>query len=342
MENQKLSPFSLLIENSWNLYKTNWKKITLLFLPVEILVLMSVFVIDITPQTGSFWLTLLAILFTLVAFLAKSFSKLLSIDAPLFVSTIYKGEHTPLLGIWYKNLLRKIVPLASILIFVFFLNFAFVTLLTLLGIVVFTLTAVFFRDFDPTSPLVILSFVITLLAVYLILRTSIKFLVSGLFSTYVYVFEERKGLDAVATSFMLTKGKQFKLFWRLFGIWLISVIPFMLLVWPINGKIIFDNIESIYTQAFVLHIEPVIPDVSLLLTLLRDFFGSIAALFSLGFVAVAHYFLWKNLKERAVPFDGVAYAKTRNLIKHGVGIGIFLFAVIFFASLFFGFLAIPR
>lgn len=334
--NLKLSPFKEIFKSTLVFYKANWKSLVSLFIPLEIIILVSFICLDFIPESGSLLSVVIFMTLTIVAFVATSFSKLLVLDAPRIVEKVVFGEKIPQVKAWYMSLVRKIIPLSIVMILVAIANFAFIFLVVMSAGFIFFLASLLTKGLPENSITAIVLVVATSVVIlYTTLRFVVRFFVGGVFSVYLYVFEEKRGLDALTGSFLLTEGKRFSLFWRIVGIWIVTSIPFVLLVFPIQVSIVIDNFASAY-QSFLMREEPVLLEPSLFVSVMLNIFTSIASLVSTSLFIVFNYFLWKDLKATASPFEEVKYTKMRKNLRSLVGAGILILILMFVSALFFG------
>ena len=326
-----ISPLSTkdLFKSSWEFYKQNWKKIVYLFLPLEIVVLVSYAILDILPTNDSSLVILSIVVFTALAFIFKSLVQFVALDAPRVVGGVVAGESVPQTKVWYKSVLKKIVPISIVLVLVGIANFTFLAFVILGGGFIISAVAFLFKAVPLNSFAGVLVGITTFVFVtYFAFKYVVRFFVGTSFSIYTYIFEGRTGLDAVTTSFLITKGNRFKVFWNLVLIWLVTLIPSVVLVFPINLSILIAHFGDIFYQATVLHQEPVLPESPLYVSLLLDIAASVATLISTSLLVVFNYFLWRGVRSNSVSFAEGEYNKTRKMLRSLVTLGIVLIVIV--------------
>lgn len=332
--NLVLPSFKEIFKNSWAFYKANWKTVMLLLLPLEIVLLASYVVLDLIPESESAIAIIGIIVFSVFAFVFTSFGKIVTLAAPYLIERMTLGEKIPKVSFWYLSLIKRIIPISIVLLLVGILNFGFVSMVMIVAGAVFFLVSLLAKLISTHDALVIvLNITLVVALIYVVLKYVISFLVRGMFSMYVYFFENRSGLDALVSSFLITKGREFPIFWRTVGIWFVTSIPFFVLVMPINATIIYNSLSDLYVQVVILHQEPVIASPSMLVQILLDTMTSLAGLLGASLFVVMNYFLWKDIKDTSAAFEEGEYTKTRSNLKRIIGFGAVLFALIFLASL---------
>ncbi|MDB5204822.1 MAG: hypothetical protein JWP09_850 [Candidatus Taylorbacteria bacterium] len=331
---QKLSPFRKIFKSTLVFYKTNWKKMVYLFLPIEAVVLISLICLDLIPDSDSVIAAIAVGLFSLATFIFSCFYKFLVLDAPGIVERINEGER-PHPKAWYKSVLRKIIPLAVVMFCVGILNFIFILLTMIPAGIVFLVTSILTKGLlqDSISSM-LFTIALSVILLYFALRFIIKFFVGGIFSAYMYIFEGRKGLDAVASSFLLTSKRQFRLSWRMAIIWILSAVPFVLVAIAIGLFIPINNLSDIYS-AFFLHEEPALLNPGIFASVVLDVFTSLATLLSATFFVTFTYFLWKDVKTTSHAFNESEYSKTRKHLRSLIIVGIIVIAALIVFSLIY-------
>ncbi len=332
--NLKLTSFKEICKSSWVFYKTNWKTIVLLFLPIEIAVLICFIVLDLIPQSDSLAVIVSVILFTIFGFIFSSLVKILTLGAPCVVEQVISGERIQKPTLWYWSIIKAIVPISIVLFLIGVLNFGFVSIVFLVSGAIFLLGSLLIdtiSSYPSLSTVLNIALIVSLL--YVVVKYTIIFFVRGMFSIYVYFFDKRTGLDAVVNSFLLASGKEFAVFWRSTGISVITIIPALILVAPINATIIYQSLGDLYFQVMVLHQEPMITSPSTPVSVLLDVMTMIAGIIGISFSVVMNYYLWRSVKMSATPFEEAKYAKTRKYLKSIIGFGVVFFVVAFVASI---------
>ena len=333
----KLASFKEIFKSAWIFYKSNWKTVVFLFLPLEIATLACFIALDLIPETDFFAATVGIVVFSLGGFVFPAFNKIITLDAPYLMERIAFGESIPKASVWYTSLVKRIIPISLVLFLIGVANFGFISLVMFIAGVLFVLFSLLLKSFSAYSAIgIVLAIGVTVSLAYAALRYIIKFFVGGRFSIYMYIFDKRLGLDAIVSSFLLTEGREFGIFWRSVGIWLVTSIPFLLLVFPINATLIARSFNDIYIQAMVMHVQPVIASPSTAVTILLDVMTSIAGLISVSFFVVLNYFLWKDVKATAKAFEETKYQKKRKTIRSLIGFGAVVFAAMIATSIIYG------
>ncbi|MES2224222.1 MAG: hypothetical protein V4469_04820 [Patescibacteria group bacterium] len=336
--NLKLTPFKDIFKSSWVFYKSNWKTVVLLFLPLEIATLFCFIALDlIPPETDFFVATFCIVVFNFCGFVFSAFNKIITLDAPYLMERISFGENTPKAAVWYTSLVKRIIPISLVLFLIGVANFGFISLVVMIAGLLFVLFSLLLKSLSAYSAVgIVLAVGVTVSLAYTALRYIIKFFVGGMFSIYMYIFDKRLGLDAVVSSFLLTSGREFGIFWRSVGIWLVTTIPFFILVFPINATLIYQSFNAIYFQAMVLHVQPTISSPSTTVAVILDIMTSVAGLLSVSFFVVMNYFLWRDVKATAMAFEETKYQKTRKYIRSLIGFGAVLFVAAFAMAIIYG------
>jgi hypothetical protein len=340
MIHKKLQAFKHLLKDSKHFLKSNWKKILYLFLPIQIIIFVVAIVLDLIPSdTESNYLVVLSLISVFVSFIGAAFLKMISVGAPLFLKSIEDTETNSKNIHWYKVILKKIIPIAWIGILVSLVNISFVTFVGFVSLIIFILPSVFvgillrfgFTDFAFSFQDLFVNntTVGTMLAVLFVgvIVSSIAFFINSYFSVYSFLMEGRKGLDALTTSFLSVSKRRAKIFWRVVGIWVISLIPFIILVFPIQAKIMYDALKSMAIEVFLLQIEPAWPEAPANILVIKDILYFVASIISLPIFVVLNYLLWKDVHATTVSFEENKYNKTRKWIKIGVWSGVLILVI---------------
>jgi hypothetical protein len=335
--NLKLASFKDILKSSWVFYKINWKTVVLLFLPLEIATLFCFVALDLIPETDFFFASIGIVAFNVGAFIFSSFIKIITLDAPYLMERIAFGEKIPTTLVWYKSLIKRIIPIALVLFLIAVANFGFISLVLIIAGLVFVLISILLKYLSAYSVIsVVISIAAAVILIYGALRYIVKFFVGGMFSIYMYIFDKRTGLDAVVSSFLLTDGREFGIFLRSVGIWFVTSIPFLILVLPINATIIYNSLSDLYLQVVILHQEPVISSPTIFVTVLLDVMTSISGIIGVSLFVVMNYFLWRDVKATGVPFEETKYQKTRKYIRSLIGFGSIFFVAAFAAAMVYG------
>jgi len=160
---------------------------------------------------------------------------------------------------------------------------------------------------------------------------NIYFLSGVWFSSYTLLLEGRKGIDALTTSIMLVRGRRIQICWRMIVIMLMALVPISIILGPVYAKIVAHVIPQLMIGAmlaFQFHIFPALPSVSSALLLWQAVLGFVACLVAVPIFVALNYFLWKDVKATALPFDKKHYTKTRRLIKTCASIGAVLLVLV--------------
>lgn len=330
----QLTKFKKIFEESKKFLNSNWKKIVYYFLPVQIIILVTAVVLDVLPrQTDSSILVIVGIIASLLSFLALISIKILSTGAPLILKDIDDNNHSKNIH-WYKNVLKKISGIVWIGALVSLLNITFISLIGFMAVMVFIAPSIvvgillriglvdfafYFQDIFVNNTMV--GITLSVLFVGSVI-SSIAFLINSYFSMYAFLLEGRRGLDAIATSFMTVTKRRTKIFWRILCVWVVSLIPFLILLLPVQGKIIYDSLRGMAIQVFLLQVPPALPDIPVGTLLARDILSFIASVISVPIAVVLNYFLWKEVNATAQIFEESKYNKTRKWIKIGVWAGL--------------------
>lgn len=344
MIHTKLTSFKHLLKNSKHFLKSNWKKIVLFFLPLQIIAFASVIVLDLLPRdAGSTSVQIFGTIFGTISFLGALVLSFSTVGAPLVLKDIEDNNHYKNIH-WYKSILKKIIPLLWIGLLVSFLNIAFITLIILISLIIFIIPSVIasiliqigltnlalsFQDVFVNNIAVGIMLCVLFIAG---LISIVAFVINSYFAMYAFLMEERKGLDAITTSFLSVSKRRAKIFWRIIGIWTITSIPFLVLVFPIQAKIIYDGLRLMAIEVFLLQIPPAWPEVPANILVIKDVLSSIASILSLPVFVVLNYFLWKDVRTTTANFEEEKYNKTRKWIKRGVWTGAIIVTIIIVLS----------
>ncbi len=341
MSHTKLARFKDLVGDSKIFLKSNWRKIIFYFLPIQIIILVSVVVLDLIPEdVDTALITIISIFFGLLSVLGAILLNLAVAGAPLILKDIENETHHIKRITWYKNVLKNVVPMAWIGILVSLLNISFITSIFLLGLIIFSIPSVIagillsfgFENvaFTFQSVFVNNTVVGTMMIVIVvgIIVSSVAFFINSYFSIYAFLIEGRKGIDAITTSFLSVARRRTKIFWRVFGIWVITLTPFFILVFPIQAKIIYDGLRLMAIEVFLLQIPPAWPEVPTNILVIKDILSTIVSIISLPILSVLSYFLWKDVNTTSGNFEENKYNKTRKWIKIGVWAGTLILVIL--------------
>jgi hypothetical protein len=348
MEHHKqLKSLKSLLKESLSFYKTNWKKLFGVLLPIEAVIFVSSIILDFIYESEAHTFIYVGIFLSILSLATLTFRSLFLMTAPRVVSDIDNDVHHASNKFWYKNALKDIWSVAWIMIIVAFIDAAFMLAVVLASMLIFAIpaliTGILIRvglggfainayDFfvtDTTTVIVLVTlFVLSIIS-------SVVFIAHSFFSLYAFVLEGRKGLDAVVTSFMLVAQNRTKIFWRIASVWVISSIPFIILVLPVYLLIATESLKSIAIEVFILQVTPSIPPATLGLALMRDTTVFISGIIGATMFMVLGYMLWKDVRGIVGNFEEHYYTTTKRWLKRGIYTGaiIMILAIIIIIAL---------
>ncbi|MES2059939.1 MAG: hypothetical protein V4438_02835 [Patescibacteria group bacterium] len=329
MSQHKLSPIRHLLKNSWHFCKKNFKSLVLVFLPLELAVFIASLILEfgLTPSRFGF-VFILASIFGILLSLAAIFRKMLVFSGGMIASGIEKGERSDFKNI-YREVIFQAVPIAWLAILqslyicavamaAFAICFAvFLSPFLILGIISRVFPSVLSVIDDIGGPLSIIMLSISAIGFSAL---NIFFAMKVWFASYTLLLEGRFGLDALADSAMLTRGKSWQIFWRLVLIVIITFLPILIILGPVYFAILVAAAKQM-AIVFALGLKPVFPPISSNLILWRSFLAMIANLLWAPIFISLGYFLWKDVKATASPFHEADYAVARKRIRIAIWVG---------------------
>jgi hypothetical protein len=347
----KLAPFRHTLKKSWTFYKANWKKLIALLLPIEIATLVLTFIVmfGLTP-VRFVWVAWLVALISIAVMLIQIFKKIFIFSGGLVVSQIEDKEEKSWIHT-YKEILTQTMPIAWVCILqalymcaVAFLTFLACIALFLVPFIVLSIISRVYPDVtyfisDYGGTITTTMFAISLIG---FLIANFYFMTRVWLSSYTLLLLGRDGLDALADSAMFVRGRSLSVFWRMFLVSLIAILPIILILAPLYIKILIDAAKGM-AIAFALGLKPVFPPIAFNLLVWKSLLGLLANLLWAPVFIVMNFFLWKDVKASAPVFEESAYEKTRKRIKICVWIGFVLAVVCPIICVLLGVtLALPR
>lgn len=334
-----MPPFKHLLKNSWYFYKAHWKTLVLFFLPIEALILLLALALRFGFSPARFsWVAILAFIFGVIFILAKALRKIIVFSGGLLCDDLIEGRKMS----WesgYKKILGQIWPILWVGILQCLIALVFAVLSAIIAVIVFAspfLVISFIVKANPAALLFFtlhggsISFYSLIVALLVFVASSVWLISSVWFSSYALLLEGRRGIDAIATSASLVRGKRRQIFWRLLLIGLIALIPVLIILGPVYLKIIAEALPQmligllLYTKFNVL---PVLPHISSSLFVWRVVLTSVACLVAVPIFIALNYFLWKDVKATAPAFEEKQYTKTHKRMKIWAWTGAVLFAI---------------
>lgn len=319
--NQKLLSLKELLKESWQFFTTNWRKFVAFFLVLEIPILVfGIANAFIDSDTDSVFLLCIASIISILGGLIVSFKKIAILGSGLLASDISEYKGGPTVKYVYKEIFRKLIPLAWVMILTCLCFFSVFFISSIVGVLLFALP---FLALNPISNMaggaeVFLHGGFITLSLCFIIFFGI-FVVHLLFFTYTYfasystIMENRRGLDAIVASYMYVRGRVWKILVRIILISLIALIPGFLLVGPAATKISYDQV-LVLKESIAKSIEPVFVNNPYTHTWLI-FGGFIASMISGIWFSSSFYTLWKDIKSTSIDFDEKTYTRLRNILK---------------------------
>ncbi len=282
----------------------------------------------------------LAVTSAIALFLASAFRSLIVFAGGLMCEDL-KSSHHHEFTVFYQKVLCKIPDIASLAFMGLCLTLAFEIVVFILGAVLLVLPFLLLTLLARVSPGILqiislqggnISLGLAMLVVIVAIVANVWFALGLWGASYTLLLEGRKGLDALASSFLYVKGKRLQIFWRVLLLTLIGVVPLLILVLPVYAFIAIAMAKLAALSVLLLgtlKIPPVPQD----LALWRDSLSFVARLVSLPLLTVFNYYLWRDVKETSHAFNETAYTKVRKWIKIGVWSGAVILAIGVFLSL---------
>lgn len=334
--NHNLPSFKYLLINSFGFIKSNWKDLLVFFVPLQILILLIALLFDFDVFAHeSIALSVLGVVAFVILLAITIFRKLAVFGGGLVVSEIEKKETHTLIQ-WYKIFWQKIIPVAHVGALSLLVTITFVLITIILGVIIFALPFILLGLVARVYPYILeliswQSQMITLFAFFVvffvIVLANLLFFVSMWFASYSLLLEKKKGLDAIASSFMYVFNRRGQIIWRILVIGIISFVPALVFLGPIYYKIIANALGQMLF-VYAIGLNPVFPEIPLSLVVWRDVLGALVGLIWMPIFVVLNYFLWKDVKATAVQFNEALYTKTRKWLKIASWTGLVVVVVI--------------
>src|SRR3989344_2039196 len=337
--------FKNLLRHSWHFYKANWKFLVLIFLPVLFFILLLTLILRFGFSSAGVWVSALVTICGIVLALTKVFKQILLFSGGMIAFDIENGENKKI-HLPYKKIALQVWPIiwVSALQFLFLFVFSIIVFIAA-GIVLLApfllITAIVRADPSTISFFTLYGNTITVVmltvSLFGFILANIFFLSGIWFSSYALLLDKRTGLDAIATSLTLTRGRRWQIFWRMIVIGLIALVPILIILGPVYIQILSEIIPKLLIS-LLLYVQFNIiapwPEISSMLFTWRTVLASIAYLISMPIFIVLNYFLWKDVKATAPVFEETTYIKTRKRAKIIISIGFLLSLIFALASVF--------
>ena len=339
-----LERFRDLVKKSFGFYRAHWKHLVYFFLPIEIAIFELTLIIKfgLTPARFSF-VVVLSFLLYITLFLIKSFRCLAVFSGGLVCEGAREKINTKRI---YQSIWNEILPIIQVALIQAIIAFAFGVFIITLAILLFVSPFVLMGFIAGASPSALELFQFHggyISAFMLMLSGSLAiigyvFLLSEIwFASYAVVFLKRRGLDAIATSVEFTRGKRRQISWRIILIFIISAIPAFIILAPVCFRIVEALLPKIILQLLLYTSYGISirwPEIPSVFVFWHSLSGFLASLVSLPIFISLNYFLWKSVKDTALPFLESRYEKSRKYAKYWASAGIICFCicvVIYFA-----------
>ena len=325
--------FKKLLQNSWHFYKAHWKPLVLLLLPIEALILIFALALrfGLTPPRF-YWVGIMAFIFALALLALKILKKVIIFSGGFIAHDLEHGERASIEA-RYKSIWQKIWPIVEVGALQCLYAFVAVLISFVAALAVLALPFLLMNLVARINPdtlaffafhgggIFFYSFIVASLF-FAVLST---LLISSVwFSSYALLLDGRKGLDALATSALIVRGRRKQILWRLIVIGLISLLPIIIILGPIYWMIVAETLPKLL-WGLVLYMQfnivPVFPNISDTLFIWRAVLTSLACLVAAPVFITLNYFLWKDVRHTGEQFEEKTYTKTRKRIKVWVWIG---------------------
>ncbi len=327
-----LGPFRKLVRDSFKFYFSHFRDFLFFFLPIEICVLVVSLILVLYKSEMPFllWVVIFSISVLLQAF------RIVMVFAGGRMSEDIgaSGLHDPF--VWYKELFWKTGSVIRVMILELSLLVAYLTLTMLGGVVLLLLPFILLSIFSKFNPAVINlisldggSITLGLFTIILIAAVvlNFRFLLNIWFSSYALLLEGRKGVDALASSFLYVRGHKGQIFWRFVLIIFISLVPVLVLLGPVYIFILISAVKSAALTIALFGTLPAIPEAPLHLSLWRIGLSFLSSLVTLPIFIALNFHLWKDVKASVSHFDEASYTAVRKNIRKGIYAGSVIIAL---------------
>ncbi len=349
---QNIAFLKQIFSHSFSFLKEYGRVIVMLFVPIEaVLLLCNLYFNVIAHNNGGGLVFLSTLLVSLCSFVFAVFNTVVIFSSPEAVREIKEKEYTGVLS-YYKSVLKKAFSLFVIQGLVGLLSLSFAIISFVVFVVVASLPyllSVFLVRLGVEWMIDVFLFLgkwyilVPYLSIFFILFIIVNFYFAffSFFATMAYLFEGRKNLHAITTSFLIVSQNKLKTFLSILVFWITTAIPFLILVGPLYIHMWIADIKSLVLQRALLpEIQPVLPDVPLGQAIMLTVLGSIATLIAVSINSVFRFYLWQEIKKITKAFDETTYTKTQSYLKSLMMTGSILLVLCFFGSLivisFFG------
>ena len=334
--------FKKLLRHSWHFAKKNWKALINIFLPIEIaLFLLTMLLVFGLNPARFLWVAVLAGIFAFIFAITRIFKRMVVFSGGLLLSQIESGEEKGIKRM-YKDVLTQTMPIAWVAILQCLYMFAVSALAFLASVIIFFLPFLIFGLVSRVYPdaMYFINENGSAITTGMLIISLIFFAISNIFfgmkvwfSSYTLLIEGRDGIDALADSAMLTRGRSWNIFWRMLVIGIISLLPILIILGPIYVEILIQAVKQM-AVAFALGLRPVFPPIAADLLFWRSALALMANLVWTPIFVTLNYFLWKDIKATAPAFEESTYTKTRKRIKICIWAGLVLAVLAAIGSVF--------